>query len=148
MLLLLAAGHLQESSTSQMLLRVASRPSRFICKACRVSLNQSRKRKFGTNSITSNPEEIYDVVTVGGGPVGLALLTALSMYTAFGRGFSLTQYRIITSNFTSEMRTHRSTTASKAEIMGASIRPVLESREQHHSDEPIFSRSNRSMEAS
>ncbi|KAK5940570.1 putative ubiquinone biosynthesis monooxygenase [Knufia obscura] len=60
-----------------MLLRVASRPSRFICKACRVSLNQSRKRKFGTNSITSNPEEIYDVVTVGGGPVGLALLTAL-----------------------------------------------------------------------
>lgn len=64
-----------------MSLRTASRSSRHICKACRSNIERSTKRrKFGTNSVTSNPksEDIYDVVTVGGGPVGLALLAALS----------------------------------------------------------------------
>ncbi|KAK5071797.1 putative ubiquinone biosynthesis monooxygenase [Lithohypha guttulata] len=62
-----------------MLSRSASKSSRYICKACRSTINASRKRKFGTNSITLNPtsDDIYDVVTVGGGPVGLALLAAL-----------------------------------------------------------------------
>ena len=62
-----------------MSLRVASRPSRNICKACRSSIRPHKRRRFGTDSITSNPksEDIYDVITVGGGPVGLAILAAL-----------------------------------------------------------------------
>ncbi|EXJ88499.1 hypothetical protein A1O1_05429 [Capronia coronata CBS 617.96] len=47
-----------------------------ICAQCRKALlNPSKRRRFATG-ISSTPE-IYDVVTVGGGPAGLALLAAL-----------------------------------------------------------------------
>lgn len=42
----------------------------------------------------------------------------------------LIRYRIITGNITSETCTDRSTTAAKAEIVGAPGGPVLEPREQ------------------
>ena len=46
----------------------------FVCKHCRHRWSRSRR---GLASAAS-PSEIYDVVTVGGGPVGLALVAALS----------------------------------------------------------------------
>ncbi|EXJ78119.1 ubiquinone biosynthesis monooxygenase Coq6 [Capronia epimyces CBS 606.96] len=47
-----------------------------ICAQCRkATLNPFKRRRFAS-SISSAPE-IYDVVTVGGGPAGLALLAAL-----------------------------------------------------------------------
>jgi hypothetical protein len=53
----------------------ASKLKGFVCHACRHRLSQSRR---GFASVTRQ-REIYDVVTVGGGPVGLALLAALSI---------------------------------------------------------------------
>ncbi|KAJ9615334.1 putative ubiquinone biosynthesis monooxygenase [Cladophialophora chaetospira] len=55
---------------------LSSRSSGFICHHCRQSLLSSRKRRFLSTPTKSSPE-IYDVVTVGGGPAGLALLAAL-----------------------------------------------------------------------
>ena len=49
----------------------------YVCKPCRHKLATSRRRGV---SISSSPKpELYDIVTVGGGPVGLSLLAALSM---------------------------------------------------------------------
>jgi hypothetical protein len=50
----------------------------YICSNCRQYLLHTKRRKFAFNS-RSWPE-IYDLATVGGGPVGLALLAALSTY--------------------------------------------------------------------
>ena len=61
------------------MLVVASRSSRYICQSCRSSLKRSTTRSYVTTTPNPNAEDIYDVVTVGGGPVGLALLTAISM---------------------------------------------------------------------
>ncbi|KIX01864.1 ubiquinone biosynthesis monooxygenase COQ6 [Rhinocladiella mackenziei CBS 650.93] len=49
--------------------------SHVVCSFCRKSLAPAQQRRFASK-IASNPE-IYDVVTVGGGPAGLALLAAL-----------------------------------------------------------------------
>ena len=56
--------------------RLLSTNSRFICLQCRQSLPIKRRRFLSTSPSKSTPE-IYDVVTVGGGPAGLALLAAL-----------------------------------------------------------------------
>ncbi|KAL6245070.1 putative ubiquinone biosynthesis monooxygenase [Rhinocladiella similis] len=50
--------------------------SRFICVQCRKSLTSLKRRRLQSTTASSTPE-IYDVVTVGGGPAGLALLAAL-----------------------------------------------------------------------
>ena len=53
---------------------MAARSSKlFACQPCRVALLQAFQRRYASTSPV-----IYDVVAVGGGPVGLALLTALS----------------------------------------------------------------------
>lgn len=48
----------------------------FVCRSCRLAVQRTTKRYRSTGS--GHQPEIYDVVTVGGGPVGLALLAALS----------------------------------------------------------------------
>lgn len=53
--------------------------SSFICAQCCKSLTSSKRRRLLSTTASSAPE-IYDVVTVGGGPAGLALLAALSMF--------------------------------------------------------------------
>ncbi|OQU94003.1 hypothetical protein CLAIMM_00429 [Cladophialophora immunda] len=50
--------------------------TRFICVQCRKTLSSSRRRRFASTN-ASSPPEIFDIVTVGGGPAGLALLAAL-----------------------------------------------------------------------
>lgn len=50
-----------------------SRP--YVCKTCKTSLQHARKR-FTT--ATGTKLDIYDAVILGGGPVGLGLLAALS----------------------------------------------------------------------
>ncbi|KAH0842214.1 ubiquinone biosynthesis monooxygenase COQ6 [Fonsecaea monophora] len=51
--------------------------TRFVCIQCRKSLTSSRRRRFASTKASSAPE-IFDIVTVGGGPAGLALQAALS----------------------------------------------------------------------
>lgn len=51
--------------------------TRFVCGRCRQALNAAAKRRRFASAASATPE-IYDVVTVGGGPAGLALLAALS----------------------------------------------------------------------
>lgn len=132
-----------------MSLRVASRPSAYICRSCRRDLTRTKRRRFGTNSITSNPEEVYDIVTVGGGPVGLALLTALSTkdYIISTR-LCTDSFRIISNYLTSQMCINRNTTSPETKIMGFTIRPVLESCKQHHTYQSDLPGINRSLEAS
>lgn len=132
-----------------MSLRVASRPSAYICRSCRRDLTRTKRRRFGTNSITSNPEEVYDIVTVGGGPVGLALLTALSTkdYIISTR-LCTDSFRIISNYLTSQMCINRNTTSPETKIMGSTIRPILESRKQHHTYQPDLPGINRSMASS
>ena len=49
----------------------------YVCSACRRRISTaSRNRLLSTRAA---PADIYDIVAVGGGPVGLALLVALSM---------------------------------------------------------------------
>ncbi|ETI26392.1 hypothetical protein G647_03169 [Cladophialophora carrionii CBS 160.54] len=55
--------------------RISPRSSRFVCAQCRHALTSTQRRRFLSTSTTQ--PEIYDVVTVGGGPAGLALLAAL-----------------------------------------------------------------------
>jgi threonine dehydrogenase-like Zn-dependent dehydrogenase len=52
----------------------------YVCASCRRSLATTWRRTFAATS--RKAPDIYDVVTVGGGPVGLALLAALSMSAA------------------------------------------------------------------
>jgi hypothetical protein len=52
----------------------------FLCRHCRVALRQTVRKRHAS---TSTSPEIYDVVAVGGGPVGLALLAALSKLFCF-----------------------------------------------------------------
>src|ERR1700710_2147096 len=56
--------------------KLHSTNTRFICFQCRKSLTSPKRRRFLSTTHASTPE-IYDVVTVGGGPAGLALLAAL-----------------------------------------------------------------------
>ena len=56
-----------------------SAPARsFICSSCRAAHRSIFQRRHAS---TSKTPAIYDVVAVGGGPVGLALLAALSTST-------------------------------------------------------------------
>ncbi|KIW10324.1 hypothetical protein PV08_11286 [Exophiala spinifera] len=50
--------------------------SSFVCAQCRKSLTSSKRRRLLSTTASATPE-IYDVVAVGGGPAGLALLAAL-----------------------------------------------------------------------
>jgi ubiquinone biosynthesis monooxygenase Coq6 len=50
----------------------------YVCSSCQQQLLRTKRRKFASTSRTT--PEIYDLATVGGGPVGLALLAALSQY--------------------------------------------------------------------
>jgi hypothetical protein len=51
----------------------------YVCTSCRRSLAIGKRRNFTTTS--PKKPDLYDIVAVGGGPVGLALLAALSMST-------------------------------------------------------------------
>ncbi|KIX92145.1 uncharacterized protein Z520_12138 [Fonsecaea multimorphosa CBS 102226] len=55
--------------------------TRFICVQCRKTLSSTtRRRRFAStkpNASSPTTPEIFDIVTVGGGPAGLALLAAL-----------------------------------------------------------------------
>jgi hypothetical protein len=51
----------------------------YVCTSCRRSLAIANRRTFTTTS--PKKPDLYDIVAVGGGPVGLALLAALSMST-------------------------------------------------------------------
>ena len=59
-----------------MRLKPSSFPRPYVCPSCQ-SRVFSKRRKFA--SIASKGPDIYDVVCVGGGPVGLGLVAALSM---------------------------------------------------------------------
>ncbi|EXJ74437.1 ubiquinone biosynthesis monooxygenase Coq6 [Cladophialophora psammophila CBS 110553] len=50
--------------------------ARFMCIQCRKTLSLTRQRRFASTN-ASSPPEVFDIVTVGGGPAGLALLAAL-----------------------------------------------------------------------
>ena len=60
------------------MLRRSARP--YVCSSCQQYLFRTKRRKFASSS--SSTPEIYDVVSVGGGPVGLAFLAALSRLVA------------------------------------------------------------------
>jgi hypothetical protein len=49
----------------------------YVRASCRRSLATAKRRTFAIRS--PQTPDIYDIVAVGGGPVGLALLAALSM---------------------------------------------------------------------
>ncbi|OAP63910.1 ubiquinone biosynthesis monooxygenase COQ6 [Fonsecaea erecta] len=58
--------------------------TRFICVQCRKTLSSSARRRrlvstnaFSASAASSSTPEVFDIVTVGGGPAGLALLAAL-----------------------------------------------------------------------
>ncbi|KIV95543.1 ubiquinone biosynthesis monooxygenase COQ6 [Exophiala mesophila] len=58
--------------------RLATSSRRFVCQQCRQASAPVKRRRFFTSSTRLQQQpEIYDVVTVGGGPAGLALLAAL-----------------------------------------------------------------------
>jgi len=63
----------------QMSLKLSISNARFVCGRCRQALNSTAKRRRFASAAAPTPE-IYDIVTVGGGPAGLALLAALSSY--------------------------------------------------------------------
>ena len=48
----------------------------FVCRRCRFAIKKASQKRHASTS-----PAIYDVVAVGGGPVGLALLAALSKST-------------------------------------------------------------------
>ncbi|KPI44878.1 Ubiquinone biosynthesis monooxygenase COQ6, mitochondrial [Cyphellophora attinorum] len=56
-----------------MLKPLTQRLGGYVCRTCRASLLVPKRRHYASSATP----EIYDVVTVGGGPVGLALLAAL-----------------------------------------------------------------------
>lgn len=130
-----------------MSLRLASSKGTHICKSCRLLLNGAKRRRYGTSSLASNPDEIFDVVTVGGGPVGLALLTALSMYHPRSRHICLGTDlgRILPRHVTPEVCFDRDTVLVETEVVGAPTRSVLQPSEQHHAHQSVVSRVDRSM---
>ena len=71
----------------------------FICRQCRVATRRATQKRHASTS-----PAIYDVVAVGGGPVGLALLAALSKLKILSMYvFSdLISVRIVSSDITSE----------------------------------------------
>lgn len=61
------------------------RQTRYICRACRQKPSRkSHRRNYVASTATTNPrsDDIFDVALVGGGPVGLALLTAIKSHPA------------------------------------------------------------------
>lgn len=65
----------------------------YVCSSCQWQLLRTKRRRFAS---TSNPApEIYDLATVGGGPVGLALLAALSEYAYTSEGPIIDKDRIL-----------------------------------------------------
>lgn len=61
------------------------RPTSYICRACRRKpFRWNHQRNYTASTATSNPssDDIFDVALVGGGPVGLALLTAIRSHPA------------------------------------------------------------------
>lgn len=78
--------------------------SSFICAQCRKALTAPKRRRLLSTS--SKTPEIYDVVTVGGGPAGLALLAALSTLPRISVSNNTDQPpRILSCNITSKNRT-------------------------------------------
>ena len=66
--------------------RTPSHLPTYVCRACRHQLRRQIQRPFASSS----SPEVYDVVAVGGGPVGLALLAALSQFSCQPRRWMLT----------------------------------------------------------
>lgn len=51
----------------------------YICPSCRSNITKGARRAFSGTAIARTTPDIYDVVCVGGGPAGLALVAALRM---------------------------------------------------------------------
>lgn len=51
----------------------------YVCPSCRSSLTKGTRRAFSNTPNVRTTPDIYDVVCVGGGPAGLALVAALRM---------------------------------------------------------------------
>ena len=96
----------------------------YICSNCRQYLLHTNRRKFA--SISRSSPEIYDLATVGGGPVGLALLAALSTYRIvlddFMESLSLMSNRVFASDISSQSGIDRIPGSFKSTRLGSSAR--------------------------
>jgi ubiquinone biosynthesis monooxygenase Coq6 len=57
----------------------------YICPSCQSNITKGTRRAFSGTPIARTTPDIYDVVCVGGGPAGLALVAALRMSIFFAQ---------------------------------------------------------------
>lgn len=98
----------------------------FLCRHCRVALRQTMRKRHAS---TSTSPEIYDVVAVGG-PVGLALLAALSkrIHFIYRSHKLITPNRVIARDVASQDSSHRDARSQEATPM--EVATVLQPCEQ------------------
>lgn len=101
----------------------------YICSSCRHHLLRTKRRKFSSSSSSSSTPDIYDVVSVGGGPVGLAFLAALSEFALLPDPSRAYIGRIVTRHLPPQGRTNRIPRPLQITKLEAPARIVLKSRE-------------------
>lgn len=119
-----------------------------LCKRCCQRVVSYRRRQgFATHA---TQPEIYDIVTIGGGPVGLALVAALSMSPCFWnkiRLLHLTRPRILPTHQTPEDRPGRIPTSLSSPRMDSYPRLLFQPGQQPHPGFDSLSLLDRSMAA-